>query len=135
MYSINGQNAINRAKKWQKEVLSDTYNRVAVYEKIINADILGAMVSIDLLGVDIFRLLEKGEDLSFIANQILENVDDVINFKTVNYADGSEYSYYGFVCKTSNNVQVNININFSLSENCNVEYEDVTIKKAILKCV
>lgn len=134
MYSEKSQEYIDYTKKWANDIVKTSKKMAKIYDKLSKTDILGGDLDIDLCGIDILRDLAGTESLLFISNQILENIEDVVKLKNVNMYDGIDYKVYGFKCLTEDNVQINIKIDFEESKTCKLEYEDVTTKKAILKC-
>ena len=137
MYSTKAQDKIDYIKKWAEGIVAGSYDVADTHDELLKVDLFDSSISLGISDLDISYSLEEDEDLLFTANQLLENIDEALKFKSI-YVDTSDYlpemKLFRFTCKTESGVEVTITIDFSESKNCNLEYEDVTTKKAILKC-
>lgn len=77
--------------------------------------------------------LKEEDDLMFKSWSIWEEIDEILNMVTTDvsfYEEDEEYTIAGFY----KDVRIRLEIVIENNKNCNVEYEDVMIKKPVLRC-
>ena len=119
---------------WAGRLVAESYKRVKVYEQILALDVMDSSVCVELSAVTVRYGLGHGEDLSYIANQLLENIDESLNFASIVPTAEPTFNLFSFNCKTTRGVCVEITVDFSDSGTCHVVYEDVVTKKPVMVC-
>lgn len=133
MYLERSKKIIAAKKKQYKQALSDVYLQIEALEKIEKVRVKYGL-SVSVYGfVSISYQLKKDDRLSYIANQIFEEIDELLHLDGLRFELREEFNCIE-LNGTYKEERIELSIYYSQSDNCTVEYEDVTVKKAKLIC-
>ena len=138
MLTEYSQQKLDSFLKSQKKQVSNFYQVIEVYEKIHMLEQELNLNYIFLYGssISIGYNLKENDTLAYIANYILEKIEEKVEFSKVTFKKWDDMSNFDFNC-IYNDISVNISFNTSNSKNCVVKYEEITTttKKAIMNCI
>lgn len=135
MLTEYAQQKLDLYQKHIKRQSNKCYQSIEAYEKIhmLQNEL---MITLYLFENNLLinYTLKRTENLEYIANYILEKIEEKLNFSYVTYEKYPDYDNFDFICEYKD-IKIRITFDTRHSDNCIVEYEDVVTQKAIMKCI